>query len=91
MRYNKTVQDDYIDSIGTGDGGEEITREEYEEILAVIKNAPPSTDGVAYRLRVDLTWEEAELPPLEEEPETPDDDPTTEEMLAAIKEGVNAI
>lgn len=90
MRYNKTVQNDYIVSIGTGDGGEEITREEYEATLAVIKNAPKPTDGLAYRLRADLTWEEYEQPPIEE-PETPEAEPTTEEMLAAIKEGVNTI
>lgn len=90
MRYSKYIIDDYIVSIGTGDGGEEITREEYETILAAIANQPTPREGFALRLRADLTWEEYELPPVVE-PETPDVEPTTEEMLAAIKEGVNAI
>ena len=71
MRYNKTIRDGYIVSIGTGNGGTEITREEYDEILAVIKGRPTPPEGFDYRLRTDLTWEAYELPPVEEtEPET---------------------
>lgn len=72
MRYNKQTQDDYIIGIGTGDGGEEITREEYEETLAVILAKPTAAEGFALRLRSDLTWEEYEVPPVEPvEPDEP--------------------
>lgn len=89
MRYNKHTKEDYIVGIGTGDGGVEITREEYEALRAVIEARPTPAEGFGYRLRTDLTWEEYELPPIEE-PE-PSETPTTEEMLEAIKEGVNEV
>lgn len=54
MRYYKVVSDGYIVSVGTGNGGTEITEEEYIFILFTIQNRP---DG-DYALKEDLTWEE---------------------------------
>lgn len=70
MRYNKTIYNGYTVAIGTGTGGIEITAEEYNEIMAIIRNRPEPTEGYDYRLREDLTWELYELPiidPVEEE------------------------
>lgn len=75
MKYYKTIESGYIISIGTGSGGEEITEQEYAEILATIRNKPTARDGYDYRLKTDLTWEEYALPPIEPEP------PTDEEAL----------
>lgn len=69
MRYYKNVSNGYIRAIGTGYGGVEITEEEYNELLAIIHNAPITTDGYGYRLREDMTWEMYELPIIEEEDE----------------------
>ena len=63
MRYYKTISDNYIITIGTGGGGEEIIEAEYNEMMAIIRNAPKS-DGKGYKLRTDLTWEEYDLPPV---------------------------
>ena len=70
MRYYKTVDIDFIVSIGTGSGGEEITEQEYAEILAAIRNKPTARDGYDHRLKTDLTWEEYAMPPIEPEPLT---------------------
>lgn len=70
MRYYKTIGNGYILSIGTGNGGTEITEQEYAEILAVIRNKPTAREGYDYRLKTDLTWEEYALPPIEPEPPT---------------------
>ena len=75
MKYYKTVDIDFIVSVGTGSGGVEITEQEYAEVLAVIRNKPTARDGYDYRLKTDLTWEEYALPPIEPEP------PTDEEAL----------
>lgn len=73
MRFYKTIDSGYIISIGTGNGGTEITEPEYAEILAVIRNKPTPRDGYDYRLKTDLTWEEYALPPVEPEPLTDED------------------
>lgn len=70
MRCYKIVESGYIPGIGTGAGGIEITAEEYNEIMAIIRNRPTPPEGYDYRLREDLTWEEYQLPiidPAEEE------------------------
>ena len=61
-RY-KQITDNYITAIGTGYGGEEISETEYNELMAIIQNAPKSA-GKGYKLRTDLTWEEYDLPPV---------------------------
>ena len=70
MRYHKNVDSGYIISVGTGNGGTEITEQEYAEILETIRNKPTPRDGYDYRLKTDLTWEEFKLPPVEPEPLT---------------------
>lgn len=79
MRYYKLIEDGYISAIGTGGGGTEITEQEYNAIMAVIQNKPQRTATTDYKLKVDLTWEEYELPP---EPE--DYDISDEEALGII-------
>lgn len=69
MRYCKYVSDGYVDGLGTGAGGTEITEAEYTEIMAMIRNRPEETPTLSYRLREDLTWES-----YEREPEPPDDE-----------------
>ena len=70
VRYYKQTSDNYIIAIGTGAGGTEVTKVEYDEIMAIIQNRP-SADGKGYRLKADLTWEAYDLPP---EPEPSDED-----------------
>lgn len=69
VRYFKLVSNGYIISIGTGDGGEEITAEEYDEINAIIADKPTLPEGYGYRLTAALEWEQYELPPAPD-PET---------------------
>ncbi len=69
MRYYKNTIDGYIAALSTGFGQIEITEEEYNSILAVIRSAPVAPNGYAYLLRADtLDWELAEAP-SEPEPE----------------------
>lgn len=63
MRYYKQIKDNYISSIGTGYDGDEITEQEYNEIMSVIQSCP-NEEGKGYRLCTDLTWEEYDLPPV---------------------------
>ena len=67
-KYFKNIEDDYIVSISTGCGAEEITQEEYDNILSVIRSRPIPEVGYDYRLRTDLTWEliEVEVVPDDE-------------------------
>lgn len=80
MRYYKVIFNEYILAVGTGNGGEEITETEYNEIHSVIQNRP-AQDGYGYRLKTDLTWEQYELP-VEEDPEL-----TEEEALDILLGG----
>lgn len=76
MRYYKDIQDGYIVAIGTGGGGVEITKTEYESILAVIQSKPARTETIDYHLHEDLTWEEYERidpPPDDDEEAAPDE------------------
>ena len=67
VQYGKK---NHIIAIGTGAGGTEITKVEYDKIMAIIQKCP-SADGKGYRLKADLTWEAYDLPP---EPEPSDED-----------------
>lgn len=71
MKYYKQISNGYIVCIGTG-GGTEISEEEYNTILSVIRSKPPRTETVDYRLREDLTWEEYEVEPPDPDPEIDD-------------------
>ena len=82
MRYYKQTEEEFINSIGTGSGGEEITEKEYETILSVIHNRPVPDTGYDYRLKSDLTWELVELPPEQEH----DSEATESDYIAALAE-----
>lgn len=62
----------------------EITPEQYNEILSMLRNRPTATDGYGYRLTESLGWELYELPPVEveEDPEL-----SAEEALEIITGG----
>ena len=77
MRYYKQIENNYILSVGTGNGETEITQEEYRVILSVIADKPSDTDEVGYKLKTDLTWEEYQVPPA------PEPEPTYEDKAEA--------
>lgn len=68
MRYYKVINDGYILLIGKGNGGDEITEQEYNEIMSAIQNMPTPTEDTGYRLKEDLTWEAYTIEPVEPEP-----------------------
>lgn len=73
MRYYKHIENGYILAIGTGGGGTEITKTEYNEIMFVIQNKPAKTETTDYHLKEDLTWDAFEVEPV---------DPAEEELGA---------
>lgn len=81
MRYYKIAVDGYIAAIGNGDGNTEISEAEYNEILAVIHNRPTAPGGYTYRLKAELTWELAELPPA---PSPEDEEAEAEDYEEAL-------
>ena len=84
MRYYKQIQDNYILAIGTGYGNDEISAQEANEIMSIIRSCP-NEKGKGYRLKTDLTWEEYDLPPV---PEPSDDDEiSTDEALNILLGG----
>lgn len=62
----------------------EITAEQYNEILTMLRNRPNAPEGYGYRLTDDLQWELYELTPVEveEDPEL-----SAEEALDIIVNG----
>ena len=86
MRYYKQTSNNYIIAIGTGLGGTEITKAEYDEIMAIIQNRP-SAEGKGYRLKTDLTWEAYDLPP---EREPSDEDELSDAEALKVIMGVTA-
>ena len=82
MRYYKQIEDGYIIAICTGAGGDEITKEEYDEIMSIIRNKPTAESGYDYKLKEDLTWELVEVP----EVEPTDDEISGDELLNMIEE-----
>lgn len=85
MIYYKQLTSDaaYIIAVGTGYGGTEITKTEYDSILTAIQSRP-SEPGKGYRLKTNLTWEAYDLPP---EPEPSDDDELSDEEALEILMG----
>lgn len=80
-RYYKYVYGNYISGIGFGSGGGvEITEEEYNTILSVIRAKPARTDTTDYKLTVDLNWEPYPVDP-------PSDEIDADEALAIIVGG----
>lgn len=80
--YYKLMDGDYIIAIGTGTGGEPITHDEYEAILAIIRSRPVPDAGCDYALRADLTWELVELPAAPEG----EDEASEEDYIHALGE-----
>jgi hypothetical protein len=83
MRFYKIVEEGCLLAIGTGSGGNEITAEEYNSLLTLIRNRPTPPEGYDYRLREDLTWEEYELPHID----PADNEISDSEALAIILGG----
>ena len=81
MQYFKNIDDAYVTGISTGSGDVEITQEEYDNILSVIRNRPVPDTGYDYRLTTELTWELVEVPVVEDDPEA-----TEADYLAALTE-----
>ena len=72
MRFYRIVDGNYITAIGKGNLGSEITKTEYNEILAFIQTKPQNTATKDYRLKTDFTWEEFELPVPDPDPDIDD-------------------
>ena len=68
--YKKYEKDGYILCLGIGD---EITEDEYNEILDKINNRPTAPEGFTYRLTASLEWELHKLPPIENNEEFEDE------------------
>lgn len=72
MRFFIEIDRGYIQSVGTGNGGEEVTEERYHEVLSVILAKPQETETVDYRLKTDLTWEKYPVDPPDPDSEIDD-------------------
>ena len=84
--YQKNTENGYITSLVSGASDGNITQEEYQALLAVIRAKPAADAGYAYRLRGDLTWEAVEAPVLPPE----DEDAGEEDYRRALSRlGVN--
>ena len=75
--FYKYIKDNYIIGIGTGAGGEEITEQEYNNILDKINNCPEAPEGYSYRLTTAMEWELCEVLKIE---------PTSEEEIIESEE-----
>ena len=82
--YYKTIEDNILIAIGTssviGESQTEISKEEYNNILSVINNAPEDTDTVVYKLHADTLEYVAYDRPPEPEPTDPVIDSIIEEV-----------
>lgn len=85
MGFFKHTKDGYILAVGKSTIKSNITEEEYNSIVDVIRNAPPAQYGKRMRLREDLTWDVFEIPePTPEEEDTYA--PTAEDYETALSE-----
>lgn len=67
-KYFKNIEEKYIASVSTGCGDEEITQQEYENIMDIIRNQRPESQvGIDYKLRTDLSWELVEVEVIQED------------------------
>ena len=83
IKYFKTVENGYIPCLEAGSAGDiEITQEEYENILNIIRSQPIPEVGYIYRLREDLTWELCETEIIDENEE----EISHEEFMTMIEE-----
>ena len=86
MRYYKQISNGYIIAIGTGGGGEEITEQEYNEIMTVIQSKPVRTETTDFHLKTNLTWEEYERPADPESEPSDDDKAEAYDILMGVSE-----
>ena len=77
--FYKYISDKYIIGVGTGSGGEEITEQEYNNILEKINNRPEAPEGYSYRLTSAMEWKLCEVPKIE---------PTLDEEIIEIEEDI---
>lgn len=85
MKYYKNIDEDYLQSVSIGTGQIEVTQEEFENLLSIIRTKPMDIGRKIWRLSVNLTWEPHELPP---EPEPSDEDEiSTDEALNILLGG----
>ncbi len=61
MKYFKNIENGNIVSLSTGQGQKEITKDEYDNILSVVKTAPTADAGYRYDLKENLTWEKVKI------------------------------
>lgn len=64
--YQINIENGYIVSLVKGVVNGNISENDYNNVLEIIKNKPTANDGFDYRLKEDLTWELYELPKIEE-------------------------
>ena len=57
LKYYKVIENDYIAAIGINIEGVEIKKNEYDNLLNLIRNKPVTSEEYDYWLRTDLTWE----------------------------------
>lgn len=85
--FFKNAYNGFVESISTGCGQTEISDQEYNAILNIIRNAPAAPNGFVYKLRADtLEWELAELPPEPEPSEDVDDSEALDIILGGADE-----
>lgn len=84
MRYYKQIENGYILAIGTGDGGDEISFDEYKSIMEIIRSAPKAESGHTYKLKDDLTWVLLQS----EDEKTSDDESISGDEFLQMVEGV---
>lgn len=64
--YQINIENGYIVSLVKGVEKGNISENDYNNVLEIIKNKPIANDGFDYRLKEDLTWELYELLKIEE-------------------------
>ena len=87
--YYKQIEENILVAIGDskaiGENQTEITEEEYNNILSVIRNKPDDTETIIYKLHAD-TLEYVEY----DRPEEPVIEPTDPEIDSIISEVANS-
>lgn len=69
MRFYKIIQNGFLECVGQGLDGEEITEQEYNDLLAIIRNKPADPEGYIYRINEANEYVLVEAPPAP--PEAP--------------------
>ena len=80
--FQKNIENGYIISLVKGVTNGNITEDEYNTILEVIRNKPTPPQGYDYKLKENLEWELYELPV----PEPEDEDATEDDFKAALNQ-----